>query len=86
MDDLELIKIGMFKLSEAAKRLDALAGAARTPKVQRALFAIARALDAHEQQLRLSGNPPTSQSASGGEEPRRTAQVHLVAKERRVAR
>ena len=86
MDDLELINIGMFKLNEAAKRLDALASAARTPQVQRVLFAMARALAAHEHQLRMSGNPQTSESASAGEDTSRSAPVRLIAKEMRVVR
>lgn len=51
MDDLELIKIALFRLDEAAKRIDTLAQATQTAHVRRLLGVLSRALAAEEREL-----------------------------------
>ena len=58
MDELELMKIAVFKIAEAARRMDALAGAAQTPRGRRLLAAVARLLEVHEQNLRARLTAP----------------------------
>ena len=52
MDETELIKIAVFKVAETAKRMESLAGAARSLEGRRLLAAVARLLAEHEQELR----------------------------------
>ncbi len=75
MDDLELMKIAVFKLGEAARRMGALASTARTPGVQRLLAAAAQLLAAQQEELRVTLDgalpEPEEEPQVDGVQPRR---------------
>jgi hypothetical protein len=54
MDEAELIRMAMFKLSDTARRLDTLAHAAKTLRGRHLLTTVASVLASHEQALRAT--------------------------------
>ena len=54
MDELELIKMAVFKIGETARRMDALANAAQSPRGRQLLATLAQLLAVQEQELRAS--------------------------------
>ena len=65
MDEFELIKIGAFKLGDAARRMDALARAAQTTRVVRLMTALSRRLAAEKEELLDSLEVATASAPRG---------------------
>jgi hypothetical protein len=52
MDDREVIRMALFKIADAAKRVAQLATSARSPSVRDQLSELGRRLQKYEQQVR----------------------------------
>jgi hypothetical protein len=65
MDDDELVKMAMFKLGEASRRMRALASTAQASGAQRILMAVAQVLAAQQDELAIALEGDLTDAAEG---------------------